>query len=130
MEPGVALAFVAAGAGIQVGALLLMRRPMRLLRAGGSATGIVMDSEKSVEKAAVFFFDVVEFTTREGRSIRFMSNMGRAKARVKGSRVRVLYDPNQPDEAELATFATLWMPATVTSLFGLPFLAAGLAALI
>ena len=79
MEPGVAWALLAAGAATQVGALMLLRRPVRLLRAGGSATGVVVDSEESIETRHAashsFVFDVVEFTTRQGRSIRFTSNL-------------------------------------------------------
>jgi Protein of unknown function (DUF3592) len=134
LEPGVAWAFLAAGAATQVGALMLLRRPIRLLRAGGSATGVVVDSEESMETgraaSSLFFFDVVEFTTRQGRSIRFTSDTGRRVARTKGSSVRILYDPDQPHEAALATFATLWLFPVVTSTFGLPFLVAGLAALL
>ncbi|HSP13549.1 MAG TPA: DUF3592 domain-containing protein [Thermoanaerobaculia bacterium] len=133
-DPGVAWAFLAVGAGTQVGALMLLRRPIRLMRAGGSANGVVVDSEKSMEPghgaSSAFFFDVVEFATREGRSIRVTSEVGRRVARAKGSRVRILYDPDQPHEAELATFPALWLFPVVLSAFGMPFLLAGLAALL
>jgi uncharacterized protein DUF3592 len=133
-DPGVAWAFVGVGAATQVGAFLLLRRPIRLLRAGGSAIGIVVDNEESMESGrgapSRFFFAVVEFTTLQGRSIRFTSETGRRVARPKGSSVRVVYDPEDPHDAALATFATLWMASLVTSMFGLPFLVAGLAALI
>ena len=134
LEPGVAWAFLAAGAATQVGALMLLRRPIRLLRAGGSANGVVVDSKESMETgrgaSSLFFFAVVEFTTRQGRSIRFTSDSGRRVARTKGSSVRVLYDPDQPHDAALAIFATLWMAPVVTAAFGMPFLVAGLAALL
>jgi hypothetical protein len=134
LDSGIGWAFLAAGAATQLGALMLLRRPIRLLRAGGSANGVVVDSGESIETArggsSRFFFPVVEFTTRQGRSIRFTSDTGRRVARAKGSSVRVLYDPDQPDDAALATFATLWLFPLVTSAFGMPFLVAGFAALL
>jgi hypothetical protein len=42
----------------------------------------------------------------------------------------VLYDPASPNEAELATFKTLWLVPTIMAAFGLPFLAAGLIGLL
>ena len=48
------------------------------------------------------------------------------EGRVRGSAVRVLYEPQRPQGAELASFRTLWLFPVVTSIFGLPFLGAGL----
>jgi hypothetical protein len=133
---GVAWAFVGAGAATQAGAFMLLRRPFRLMRAGGSGNGVVVDSEESMQSAtnggpsSRYFFDVVEFTTRHGRAIRFTSAAGRHVSRAKGSSVRVLYDPDDPNNAELVSFASLWLMPLVTSLFGLPFLIAGLSAVI
>jgi hypothetical protein len=128
---GMSLAFVAVGLATQGGALLLARRPIRLLRAGGSARGTVLDNEESMLQsgrgaASKFYFPLIGFTTAKDERIRFTSAIGRGRALPKGSEVRVLYDPAKPDEAELATFKTLWAPSTVTAVFGLPFLAAGL----
>ena len=133
-DAGLAWAFLVVGVATQIGALLLLRRPLRQLRAGGTTQGIVVSNEESMYASAggqpsLFFFPVVEFTTGEGRSIRFTSDSGRRIARPKGSRVRVLYDPRNPEDASMATFSTLWMFPLVTALFGLPFLLAGLVAL-
>ncbi len=130
-DPGLSWAFVAIGAAAQGGALLLLRRPMRLLRAGGDAQGTVEDNEESLVQstrgpARTFYFPVVQFTTKRGERISFKSQTGGLTARPKGSAVRVLYDPQRPQEGELATFQTLWLFPVVTAAFGLPFLAAGL----
>jgi hypothetical protein len=132
---GLSLAFVAVGVTTQAGALLLARRPLRLLRAGGSARGEVLDNEESMVQsgrgaASKFYFPLIGFTTAQGERIRFTSAIGRGGALPKGREVRVLYDPVKPNEAELATFKTLWAPSTVTAAFGLPFLAAGLIGLL
>lgn len=132
---GISLAFVAVGVATLGGALLLTRRPIRLLRAGGSARGTVLDNDESMVQtgrgaANKFYFPLIGFTTAKGEQIRFTSATGQGKALPKGSEVRVLYDPERPDEAELATFMTLWFFPTVTAVFGFPFLAAGLIGLL
>lgn len=40
--------------------------------------------------------------------------------------MRVLFDPDRPGDAEIATFARLWLMPTVLVVPGLPFLLAGL----
>jgi hypothetical protein len=130
LDLGLSLAFVAIGFATQGGALLLARRPIRLLRAGGSVRGTIMDNEESVLQGAragtqKFYFPLVSFTTADGEPIRFMSAVGGGVARAKGSEVRVLYDPARPHDAELATFKALWFFPTILAVFGLPFLAAG-----
>lgn len=130
MDLGLSLAFVAIGVATQVGALFIARRPIRLLRAGGSARGTIMDNEESVLQGARagsqrFYFPLVGFTTAAGEQIRFMSAVGGGVANAKGSAVRVLYDPARPHDAELATFKTLWLFPTILAVFGLPFLAGG-----
>lgn len=132
---GISLAFVAVGVATLGGALLLARRPICLLRAGGSARGEVLDNDESMVQAgrgaaSKFYFPLIGFTTAQGERIRFTSAIGQGRALPKGSAVRVLYDPARPDEAELATFTTLWVPSAIMAVFGLPFLAAGLIGLL
>ena len=45
---------------------------------------------------------------------------------LNGTPVRVLFDPGHPEDAEIATFARLWLMPTVMLVMGLPFLVAGL----
>jgi hypothetical protein len=128
---GISLAFVAIGVAMQGGALLLARRPIRLLRAGGRARGMVLDNEESMVQsgrsaASKCYFPIIGFTTTQGERIRFTSAIGRGRALPEGGEVRVVYDPARPNEAELATFNSLWFMPTITAAFGLPFLAAGL----
>lgn len=134
-DPGLSWAFVAIGVATQGGALLLARRPIRLLRAGGRARGMLLDSEKAMVQAnrgpaRPFYFPVVSFTTPQGERICFKSSTGQRSAHSKGSDVRVLFDPARPHDAELVSFKTLWLFPTVTAAFGLPFLAAGVIGLL
>jgi len=128
-------AFVAIGVATQGIALLLARRPIRLLRAGGSARGTVLDAGASAVQGArgaarTFYFPVVGFTTRLGERMSFTSRTGQGREIPKGSDVRVIYDPAKPQEAELATFKALWFFPTVVTVFGLPFFLGGIRGLL
>ena len=134
-DSGLSWAFAAIGVATQGVAILLLRRPVRLLFAGGSARGTVVESDDSLVQgshgsAQTYSFPIVQFTTRQGERISFRSRVGVRTARAKGSDVRVIFDPEKPHDAELATFKALWLFPTITAAFGLPFLLAGLRGLL
>jgi len=129
-DPGLSWTFVVIGVAMQGFALLLARPTIRLLRAGGRTSGTVLDSGESMVEvprggAQQFYFPEVSFMTTQGQRITFRSSLGQRRALAKGSVVRVLFDPAKPHDAEMATFRALWLFPTVTAVFGLPFLAAG-----
>ncbi len=133
-DNALAWAFLAAGIAVQVIACLLLRRPLRLWRSGGMAVGRVLGNEEPMvastgSASSLFIFPVVEFTTPQGRTISFTSEVGRRTARKEGSTVKVMFDPEHPNDASLATFTSIGMFPLITSLFGLPFVVAGCNAL-
>ncbi len=73
-----------------------------------------------------YFLPVIAFTTNRGEHVSFKSASGGGSPLAKDTRVELLYDPAKPQQAVLATFRHLWLFPLVTSLFGLPFLAAGI----
>src|ERR1035437_3512229 len=132
---GLYLVFFAIGVAAQGVALLLARRPIRLLRAGACARGTVLGIEEERSStgrsgAKMFYFPIVGFTTGQGEQIQFRSRVGRGRVLPKGSKVPVIYDPAKPDDAELRTFMTMWFASVVTAVCGWPFLAAGLSGLL
>jgi hypothetical protein len=131
---GLGIAFVGAGAFTQVVAAMLLRRPWRLMKAGGTAEGVVVGQEESYHSPkggspVLFYFPVVEFATRRGELVRFDVEHGRRVAVPIGTRVRVIYDPARPNDAMLASFRAVWLFPALTAALGLPFLAAGVFAL-
>jgi hypothetical protein len=130
-DPTVSTAFVVVGAAAQGLALVLARRPLRLLRAGERARGRVTDNEEAIVTGGRgsprrYFLPIIAFTTNRGEHVSFKSASGGGSPLAKDTRVDLLYDPAKPKEAVLATFRHLWLFPLVTSLFGLPFLAAGI----
>ncbi len=58
---------------------------------------------------SLVYLPEVKFTTASGRSVQFQSReVRRADHFRTGDRVPVRYDPAQPEQAVIATFAALW----------------------
>jgi hypothetical protein len=131
MDPGLAWSFLGMGLFGQAVALALARRPFRLIRAGGRARGLFLESEGERVSGAhgaarLTYFPTVEFRTARGETIIFASRVGGGRRPVAGAQVDVLYDPECPREAEIVTFQALWVFPVVTSVFSSPFLIVGL----
>ncbi len=62
-----------------------------------------------VGKGRLVYFPEVEFTTADGRKVRFRAGeVRRADHFAPGDRVPVRYRPDEPEQAALATFSALW----------------------
>lgn len=131
IDPVIAWSFLAVGIFGLSFALLLARRPIRMLRAGGKAQGTVTGNDEQMVSgsrgpARKYFFPQVAYTTEKGEQISFKSVIGRGIPTPPGTVVPVLYDSDKPHEAILASFAAMWLFPILTSVFTLPFLAVGL----
>jgi hypothetical protein len=64
----------------------------------------------------------VSFTTANGKEIQFKSSTGSNPAlHSTGDRVEVLYDPDDPGDAELSGFFDLWLLPGVVLFIGAGF---------
>ena len=127
-------AFTGAGLFIQTVSALLARRSLRRIRWGGVAKGTVVSNDEIRDTtgrggAKTFYLPVVEYTDSNGNHVRFTSDSGGGAPISRGTTVRVLYNPERPQEASIANFMTLWFFPIVIAILGLPFLLAGLSAL-
>jgi hypothetical protein len=134
IDPVLCWAFGGAGVFALGFALLLARRPLRLIRAGGRARGRIGASEgrmisSSKGPSRMAYFPSVSFTTGKGEKVGFTSASGWVTAPEAGSEVAVLYDPASPKDAEISSFRTFWLFPVATAVMGLPFLLVGLACL-
>jgi len=76
-----------------------------------------------------FLYPTFQFATHDGRVITFTSSAGStAQPYADGEQVRIAYDPQQPEDARLLSFLTLWVAPTLLCAAGL--LLAGGAALV
>jgi len=130
-DPVLTWSFLGVGVFGQGFALMLARRPVRLLRAGGKAQGTVTGNDEQVitggrSSARTYYFPQIAFTSANGERISFKSTGGSKVAIAQGTVIPLLYDPAQPHEATLNSFGSLWLFPLVLSLLSLPFLAIGL----
>ena len=131
VEAGLNWTFVAVGAAMQGIALLLARRPLRLLWTGGRARGLVTDNDEAIISSGRgpprrYFLPIVSFATGRGEQVVFKSSTGGRNPIPRDSEVEVLYDPVRPHEAMLVTFRSLWLFPLVTAASGAPFLLFGI----
>lgn len=86
-------------------------RSTRLLRTGGSATGVVVDRRvvrMGANNASVY--PIVQFKSADGSERRFESRLSGHGTASLGDTVRVVYDR---DSAEIGSFGTLFGPALI-----------------
>lgn len=131
IDPVLTWSFLGVGVFGLGAALMMARRPVRLLRAGGKAQGTVTGNDEQVISGGrgaprTYYFPRIDYTTAKGERISFKSSGGSAIALPKGTAVSLIYDPAVPHEAMRAGFARLWLFPLALILFTLPFLAVGL----
>jgi Protein of unknown function (DUF3592) len=112
-------------------ALMLARRPLRMLRSGGKAQGTVTGNDEQVVTSGRgsprrYFMPKISYTTAKGERVSFTSASGSGVPKPAGTVVSLIYDPANPRDAFINSFASLWLFPVATGLFSLPFFAVGL----
>lgn len=87
--------------------------------------------EKSTDgvkiKPKYLYQPVVRFKTETGRSMKFMVSIAsRPKPYQVGEQVKVIYDPDNPQKAQINRFLYLWFNVLMLLFFGVFTLAMGL----
>lgn len=120
-------AVIGLGALLAVAAVVVGVRTLLFVSGAETADGQIVGVERRFSGGAaseVAFFPVVEFTTADGRRVRFTGAGGGAREYVVGDTAKVLFDADDPADARIGTPAVVW---SITA--GLAFtavLAAGL----
>lgn len=115
--------FIVAGSLVLIYSGVLFIRNLTFVSKAEKATGSVVDTFSS--KRALF--PIVSFKTADGQQIKFRSKNGRGgKESFLYQTVQVLYDPRQPQNAEINSFMTLWMPPIGGAILGLVFAGVGI----
>ena len=122
MEIAVGIVFLIAGVGVTCLAMLLVRNSIRRLRTWTKTRGTVVDYVSSNRGRRVFYRPQIQFLSTDGQSITFASRVGsnRRPYRV-GHEVSVLFDPRDFQNADLCTFANLWILPLFTTFLGVVF---------
>ena len=106
---------------LAIGTYLYMREAAFVRRAE-HATGTVARLVYVSGKNGGSYLPIVDFQTRDGRTIEFRSNVSsNPPSHHEGESVGVLYDPANPQHASLDSFETLHIGSFVLSLLGVIF---------
>lgn len=95
-----------------------------LYQTGTTVVGTVVEEYRSSNST----YPVVEFAAGNGKTIRFHGSTGNSGAPdyEVGTQIKVLYDPANPAEAQIADFEQFWLGPLAVSIFGFLFLLAGI----
>jgi hypothetical protein len=117
--------FLAIGVLALVWGAVELTRTAHFVRTSEHATGTVVDVSRETDSDGdEFFYPVVRFTTADGEQIEFKSDSGSNPAsHSTGDEVDVLYDPDDPRDAQLSGFFDLWLFTIVPFAIGAGFLA-------
>jgi hypothetical protein len=117
------LVVVVVGAVLTLGGIYELSRVLGIRRHGLRTEGTVVDVEETTEgdptSPTLAQYPVVEFTTAEGRTIRFTSRLSLPIAIAVGKAVPVRYHSDHPDRAVIDTVMRTWA-VPVTLLLGGP----------
>jgi hypothetical protein len=88
---------------------------------------IDLDRSRSSSSSSTTYRPVVAFTTATGKRVEFTSSVGSSPPSHRvGERVKVLYQPADPQSARLKSFFHLWFGFLIVFALGLVFAAIGL----
>jgi hypothetical protein len=129
----VGISFAIAGLAMLAGAGATYMSSRNFLNISSAAEGVVTDlvlSHSSSSRSGVYH-PKVSFQTEAGENIEFNSSFGsNPPSYNKGDRVKVLYDPANPNHASINSFFSLWFAPLLLSGMGILFAGIGSALLV
>ena len=114
--------------GLLVGAVLAYRHQQRKFEGRHSVKGTVvaLEREATLSGPGNIYCPVVEFTAPDGQLVRFVSDFGTRPASHKvGQIVDVMYNPSNPQEAEIPSGLARWLITGILVFMGLIALCLG-----
>lgn len=112
-----------------------IRQQRRFVATAKTATGTVIEINEEFQRVnrerRLLKYPVVRFSTLDGQEIEFQSSTGTNPSRYRvGDQVTVLYQPDDPQQAEIQSFLSLWCLTIIMLFLGVVSLVAGIVAAI
>jgi hypothetical protein len=122
---GIGLLFIVVGAFVIGGT-------QRFLATSIEADGRIVDfrEHQDIDDDVPMYSPVVEFTAGDGQAYRFTSSSSSSSIPKVGRQVAVLYNPEQPRDAKIKSWTSLWMLPTIFIGLGSMLFLVGLALLL
>lgn len=110
--------------GLLIAAFYLYQNSSMFLEGAVTTEGTVIELVRSSSEDSITYRPVVQFTPQNNSAMKFLSVTGsNPPAYSPGQRVEVLYDPDNPANAKLKSFFSLWgAPLIVGGVGGVFFL--------
>ncbi|NOZ23424.1 MAG: DUF3592 domain-containing protein [Planctomycetes bacterium] len=110
--------FVTIGAGLLAWGVLYYANVKAFIARAKSAEGTVTGFDRwegsSTDLSDDIKYAVVTFTTSDGKEVRFKGPSQEWSSSYKtGDKVKVLYDPEKPDDAKIKSFMGLWFASSM-----------------
>lgn len=123
----VGLLFFVIGIGILIGGIVSILKKRRQIANSLSADGLVTAFATEMGRSGYLYYPLVQFKIPSGHTISFQSSVGSSPAGYSvGQQVKVLYDPRNPQEAEIDNLSSLWLVPGCMLAMGLAFTIGGL----
>jgi hypothetical protein len=91
------------------GLLMLGQSALRIIK-WKTGFGNIVRYKTHYSDGQKYYFPYVSYTTSWGESFTFESQQGRGtKNRKENKRVSVLYNPSNPEDAQIKSWSNLWM---------------------
>jgi hypothetical protein len=114
--------FTVIGVCALLGALLLYINTHNFISDALTVNGTVIDLIRSRSSESITYRPVIEFETRSGKRVEFISSSGsNPPSYSQGESVEVLYQASSPEEAKVKAFFSLWGGSVVLSILGSVF---------
>jgi uncharacterized protein YneF (UPF0154 family) len=102
--------FALVGLGLLTAGAMVYLHTERFIARASEAEGAVVE----LERRGSVYHPVVSFNAQDGKSVTFASSIGSSPPSYrKGEKVRVLYDPVNPQEARIEGIFSLWLPVMI-----------------
>lgn len=102
-------------------------RMRRLLLRSVRIFGTIVGEIRQPDESRIYHFPQVSFRTHDGREVVFQSQLGSSVPARMGESLPVRYVPERPEQAEVDTFASRWLPTIVFGALGDALLMIGVA---
>ncbi len=115
------------GAGMLVGTFFWFQHVESFIAESAKAEGKVTEVVRSRSSDSTTYKPVVQFNAPNGELIEFMSDTGsNPPSHTVGEKVEVLYLPDNPHDAKINSFFTLWFGPLIVGVMGGIFFLVGL----
>lgn len=123
----VGVLFFVLGIAMLIGGVVSFVKKRRELANSISTSGVVTELVRVTGQRSYLYVPVVQFETASKQAVSFQSSVGGMPARHSvGQQVKVVYDPGNPQKAEIDSAMSLWLVPSCMLGMGLVFTLLGL----